>query len=218
MRALSALIRTGPGLLGPLSLLGVCACTGVLGESEERVGEAELAIQGGYVDEGDPNVVGITSRGQPNCSEPVYGSTHSWGQYLKETVYYAAEIGGYDAPLWVYGQPTDPWYNTPVGGDCVENNCSVCYAGECTRYCIDEVHACPKGYKCDAVDEGKICKRIEEEEPEPDDADDGNGADTAEGDGCSAGGTEDPTNPVPWKPALSLALVGLALVRARSRR
>ncbi len=161
-------------------------------------------------------VVGITSRGSQGCESPIYGSTHSWGQFLKEAVWYGAEVGGYDAPLWVYGQPTDPWYDGPVGGDCEELGCSVCWLDECTHYCIDEVDSCPKGYECSAVEEGKICKpkEVDDEPTEDDDGDEGDAADSAAGDGCSMGG-EDPTNPVPWKPALGLALIGLVALRKR---
>ena len=194
-------------------------CTGVASyvKDTEWIGDEGICSgdSGGPAFDLQGRVVGITSRGFQGCDDPVYGSTHSWGQFLKETVYYAAELGGYTAPLWVYGQPTDPWYNTPVGGDCVENNCSVCWNSECTRYCIDEVDSCPKGFECGAVEDGKICQRVEEEPPTgDDDGGSGDGADTAE-DGCSVGGSDDPTNPVPWKPAVALGLIALALVRAR---
>lgn len=160
-------------------------------------------------------VVGITSRGAQGCESPVYGSTHSWSDFLKETVVYAAEQGGYDPPVWALGQPTDPAYNGPVGGDCEELGCAVCWAGECTRYCVDEV-PCPSGYECVAVTDGKVCQAVKEDPPGDDGGGDGDGdgADGAESGGCSVGG-DDPTNPVPWKPAVIVGLLGLALARRR---
>lgn len=161
-------------------------------------------------------VVGVTSRGGQNCTTPVYGSVHSWGEWVRQTALYAAEQGGYEAALWAQGQPTDPSWNGPVGGDCVENGCSVCWADECTRYCAGDF-ACPDGYQCEQVkDDGTaVCTEISAPEPPP--ADDGGDSadDDEDGGGCTlATPGDDPTTPVPWR----LVVLGIAVASLAERR
>ncbi len=159
-------------------------------------------------------VVGVTSRGSVNCDEPIYGSVHQWGEWIKETALHAAEVGGYEPAAWVTGFPTDPKFNAPIGGNCEENGCGICWKNECTRYCADNA-PCPDGYECDEVQEGtSVCVEIPPPPP-PGDGGDG-GGDTAEDDGCTVASSPgaDPTNPVPWL----LGVGALALVAARRRR
>jgi len=110
-------------------------------------------------------VVGVTSRGAQDCGAPVYGSAFGWGDWIKEGALHAAEVGGYAAPPWANGQPTDPEYNYPVGGACVSPD--ECASGRClsdsdetycTRACT-EVATCPDGYICD-LSHGGVCKRV----------------------------------------------------------
>lgn len=164
-------------------------------------------------------VVGVTSRGGANCSNPVYGSVHSWGQWIKDTAIYAAQLGGYEPPKWASGWPTDPVYNLPVGDSC-DTGCPLCVGDICTRACSDDLAPCDEGYVCQAVEDGsQYCQPAPTPQDDPkkkkknsDSAD----ADEEAGSGCSAGGREDPTNPVPWK-ASAFALAALAL-RRRTRR
>jgi len=168
-------------------------------------------------------VVGVTSRGGPDCSSPIYGSTHSWGDWIKSAALQAAEVGGYDAPLWAQGFPTDPTYNGPVGGDCEENGCSVCWKGYCTRQCNLENAPCPDDYTCEEVEEGTAVCVANAPAPAADDDgdDDGDGSNADSGDdGCSAASGSgvrprplDPTNPVPW-----FLGVGALVAFARRRR
>jgi MYXO-CTERM domain-containing protein len=203
-------------------LLVTCAeddCTGVSQYVKESEWIGDEGICSG--DSGGPaldlsgRVVGVTSRGGPNCSSPVYGSVHSWSEWIRQTALYAAEQGGYEPALWAQGQPTDPWWNGPVGGDCAENACSVCWSDECTRYCVGDF-ACPDGYQCEQIkDDGTaLCTEIPAPEPPPsDDADPAD--DDGEDGGCSlAAPSDDPTTPVPWR----LAALGVALASLSRRR
>jgi MYXO-CTERM domain-containing protein len=198
-------------------------CTGVSQFVKESEWIGDEGICSG--DSGGPafdllgRVVGVTSRGGANCSSPVYGSVHSWGDWIRETAVYAAEQGGYEPALWALGQPTDPSWNGPVGGDCAENNCGVCWNDECTRYCAGDF-ACPDGYRCEQVkDDGtSLCAPIPPPDPAPDSDEDGDGdADEGDDSGCSVATTsgDDPTTPVPWR--LVAFGVGLAALSRRRR-
>lgn len=176
-------------------------------------------------------VVGVTSRGAYDCDNPVYGSVHGWGQWLKETTVYAAGLGGYDPPPWALGASTDPSYDDPTGDACAApTDCSsdLCwYGGYCSRSCNDAT-PCPEGFACTDQAEagGPICTKIE-----ADDTSAGAGAgdpgsedeekstpsgDSAEDDGggCSFTG-RDPVTPVPW--VMGLAIVGGLVARRRRR-
>src|SRR5262249_42048967 len=63
-------------------------------------------------------VIGVASRATPDCKYPVFGYVFAWAQWTKDTVTYAAGIGGYAPPPWTTGWPTDPAYSMPVGAPC----------------------------------------------------------------------------------------------------
>lgn len=193
-------------------------CTGVSSyvKVEEWIGDTGICSgdSGGPALDMAGRVVGVTSRGGPNCSSPIYGSVHQWGDWIKESALHAAEVGGYEPAAWVTGFPTDPKFNAPIGGDCEENGCGICWSNECTRYCADNA-PCPDDYECQEVKEGtSVCVAIPPP-PDPPTGDDG-GDTSGEDDGCSVGAAPgtDPTNPVPWL----LGVGALALVAARRRR
>lgn len=141
-------------------------------------------------------VIGVTSRGVLGCEDPIYGYVLSWGQWIKDTVIHGAELGGYPAPAWATGFPTNPIYTAPVGGDCDAGCASgVCLKGYCTRPCTD-IASCPDGYSCGGED--PVCQ----EDPE-----DG---------GCSVSQpSPDPTKPIPW--FIGAAVGAIALLRRRRR-
>ncbi|MFO0551185.1 MAG: S1 family peptidase [Polyangiaceae bacterium] len=167
-------------------------------------------------------VVGVTSRGGINCSQPIYGAVHGWADWLKSSALHAAEVGGYDPPPWATGRPTDPSYNLPVGGDCTENSCELCWHDVCTTYCNDQA-PCPDGYECDEVQSDTfVCVEIPPP-PEPTTTGSGGGGDTdtSGDDGCGispsgARSSQDPTNPVPW--AFGAGLLAAVVLRIRRRR
>jgi len=155
----------------------------------------------------------------------------SWGQWIKDTVQYAAQpsLGNYDPPGWVSGRSTDIAYNGPVGGACGLPGCpsNICIntgtdLGEyCSRKC-DEVSTCPGGFECDA-DLG-LCA----DAPKPPDSSSGTGPSIdaspgaigitrASAGGCSLSPGPDPTTPIPWKTAALFAVALGALGRRRRR-
>lgn len=204
-----------------------CAETGCTGMSQfmtSKEWQGDTGICSG--DSGGPaldlqnRVVGVTSRGGQNCSLPIYGAVHSWGDWIKESARHAADVGGYEAAAWANGGPTEPAYNGPVGGDCKENGCGTCWEGECTRLC-NENAPCPEDYTCEEVQEGtSVCVPVEDP-PQGDDgsddaSDDGGTAD--EGDGCSTAAAKDPTNPVPWAVLVGGAALYMSSKRRRSTK
>jgi MYXO-CTERM domain-containing protein len=151
-------------------------------------------------------VIGVTSRGAFGCEDPIYGYVLSWGQWIKDTVLHAAELGGYPAPAWATGYPTDPIYSAPVGDTCeAGDTCAsgICLKGYCSRPCSDAA-ACPSGYSCKG--EEPLCYKNQKKS-----ADDDTG-----GISCSlVQPNQDPTKPIPW--FVGAALGALALLRRRRR-
>lgn len=169
-------------------------------------------------------VVGVTSRGVQGCDDPVYGATHAWGEWIKETAARAATMGGYDPASWVTGWPTDPAFSFEVGQACTDGaECasSYCFRETCTRQC-NEAAPCPEGYACEAPDAAggvSICT-VPAEDPPPDEDDaasassGGSSDDATDAGGCTIGLQRDPVTPVPWLVGAALAL-GLARRRRR---
>ena len=158
---------------------------------------------GGPALDAEGRVVGVTSRGQSGCEAPIYGDVYSWADWIEQTAQHAAQVGGYAAPPWVTGYPTDPAYSDPVGGacgsatTCPSNICLADAAGPyCSRLC-EETAPCPSGYTCENIEGLSICQRP----PAP-----------AGHSGCSVPGA-DPTKPIPW-----LVPVGLGALALRCRR
>jgi MYXO-CTERM domain-containing protein len=164
-------------------------------------------------------VIGITSRGGAGCTSPVYSEVFGVGEWVKETTAHGAKVGGYTAPAWTAGFPTDPMFNTPVGGGCTQaSDCasSSCVAGISTSYCTrpcNDAATCPDGYTCDTAKLG-VCVQ---DAPPPivtttaTTATSGN----PESGGCSIGSGDDPTKPVPWLTG-SAVIAALALRRRRA--
>jgi hypothetical protein len=178
-------------------------------------------------------VVGITSRGDKDCTMSIYTQVFGWGEWIKQMGVEAAKLGGYDPMPWSTGWPTDPAYADPVGaacqvdGDCPASRCASDPAGSyCTRLC-DDAAPCPDGYQCDA--EQKACLRVPPPPAEPPSGAGGGAAQpagsakadpNASGDGGSTGGCSirrgtDPTKPAPW---FAGAVAAAALLARRRRR
>jgi MYXO-CTERM domain-containing protein len=193
-------------------------CPNYLVKDSEWLGDIGIC----HGDSGGPSldlenrVIGVTSRGSVGCDSPVYGYVLTWAQWLKDTTVYATGLGGYPAPPWSTGYPTDPQYSMPIGdlcavpADCKSNGCLHDGIGSyCTRLCNDAA-PCPEGYTCDQENLG-VCVRVYPD-PVPLPADDEAGAETS----CAVGRRPgaDPTKPVPW---LTIAVIA-ALARLRRRR
>ena len=163
-------------------------------------------------------VIGITSRGAADCKSPVYSDVFGVGEWVKTTTAHGAKVGGYTAPAWATGFPTDPKFNTPVGGACMQaTDCasSDCRAGATASYCTRPCNAaatCPHGYTCDA---GKLDVCLQNPPPLLPVLASTSSGETAPSKGCSVGAGDDPTKPVPWLTG-TVVLAALALRRRRA--
>jgi MYXO-CTERM domain-containing protein len=184
-------------------------CPSVYVKPSEFIGDKGIC-QG---DSGGPSldlqnrVIGVTSRGSFGCEDPIYGYVFSWGQWMKDTVKHGAELGGYPAPAWTDGFPTDPAYTAPVGGSCAGGETcpsGLCLNGYCTRPC-NEIATCPDSYTCKG--DAPVCFKDKKKS---------NNDDSSGGVSCSMGpSSPDPTKPIPW--FVGAALGALALLRRRRR-
>jgi MYXO-CTERM domain-containing protein len=141
---------------------------------------------------------------------PIYGDVYSWSAWIKSTALHAAQVGGYTAPSWATGYPTDPAYSDPIGGacgsatTCPSNLCLADSDGSyCTRLCEDAA-PCPSGYSCNTVEGDQLCQRPAPPPSTP-----------AAKSGCSVQAA-DPTKPIPW--FFGVGLGALALLRRRRAR
>jgi MYXO-CTERM domain-containing protein len=167
---------------------------------------------GGPALDAQGRVVGVTSRGATGCVDPIYGDVYSWASWIKSTALHAAEVGGYTAPAWATGYPTDPIFSYPIGATASCSTANACPSGlclgdgegaYCTRAC-ETAAPCPSGYTCATVGKQQVCERVV---PPPA---------TSTSSGCSVE-ADDPTKPVPWSTGV-LGLAALALLRRRRRR
>lgn len=87
-------------------------------ESTEFRGETGICSgdSGGPALDADGKVVGVVSRGGPDCSVPVYGTVTAWRDFLTTTAREAADLGGYEAPYWVTTGFSDPPELPSMGG------------------------------------------------------------------------------------------------------
>ncbi|MBX3184070.1 MAG: S1 family peptidase [Polyangiaceae bacterium] len=61
-------------------------------------------------------VIGVVSRGGPNCSTPIYGAVAYWSDWIREVALDAAQKGGYEPASWVTTGITDPGNGTGGAG------------------------------------------------------------------------------------------------------
>ncbi len=82
--------------------------TGV--EASEFVGDTGICSgdSGGPALDSAGKVVGVVSRGGPDCSAPVYGSVASWKDWIIGVAKQAAVQGNYTPPFWVQTGLSDP--------------------------------------------------------------------------------------------------------------
>lgn len=147
-------------------------------ESTEFRGETGICSgdSGGPALDTDGKVVGVVSRGGPDCSTPVYGTVTAWRDFIIETATDAAQLGDYEPPFWVTTRSSDPPV-LGVGGagaggapplsaegepcassaECVAG--SVCFgtgSGVCTRTCSSTAD-CGAGEVCEDVGGASLC-------------------------------------------------------------
>jgi hypothetical protein len=127
-----------------------------------------------------------------------------------DTAIHAAELGGYDAPPWATGWPTDPEYNYPIGGACDETCLSnACLADECTRLCNDAA-PCPDTHECVPINDTQSACQLK---PPP--TKKKHQTVTTTTCALSPEREKDPTNPVPW---FTFGALALGLVTRRQKR
>jgi hypothetical protein len=148
-------------------------------ESTEFLGETGICSgdSGGPALDANGKVLGVVSRGGPECSEPIYGSVAAWRDFIVETAKEAAVLGEYEAPFWVKTGSSDAPVLIGAGGASSErapgaegdacssgSDCSkslICYAaagssGVCTASCSVTAD-CADGMICRPVGNTSIC-------------------------------------------------------------
>lgn len=104
--------------LGDLSIECQPGSCGEGVESTEFRGETGICSgdSGGPALDADGKVVGVVSRGGPDCGTPVYSTVTAWHDFIIDTAKDAAKLGGYDPPFWVTTGLSDaPVVVTPDG-------------------------------------------------------------------------------------------------------
>jgi hypothetical protein len=205
----------------------VANCTGESGCANPAVKPSEWEGNEGicHGDSGGPaldafgRVMGVTSRGYPGCSSPIYGDPRAYAGWIREATLYGAQLGGYDPPLWASGGSTDPESTMPVGDECSEPaDCPTNRCVEdgkwnyCTRACSDEA-PCPEGYYCD-VGGLDVClwDRPEKDDEDRDDEDDDDDKEPVSG--CSTASSRSRSDVF----FAALFAAACALLRSISRR
>ena len=150
-------------------------------ESTEFRGETGICSgdSGGPALDAEGKVVGVVSRGGPDCSTPVYSTVTAWHDFIINGATEAAELGGYDPPFWVTTGLSDPPLVVGQGGAggatgepaslgqaCDSANACqsdlVCYAsdstasGTCTKVC-QATSDCGDGQACIDTGSTSVC-------------------------------------------------------------
>jgi hypothetical protein len=213
-----------------LSGLSIACEPGTCGdgvESTEFRGETGICSgdSGGPALDADGKVVGVVSRGGPDCSTPVYGTVTAWRDFIIDTATEAAKLGGYEPAFWVTTHSSDPPFVGGAGGaggaggeepaaaaegePCASSReCAaglVCYAdaghgtGTCTATCASTTD-CSTGQVCEDRGGASVCVAPSGS------ADDKGGCALAAAPSRSRGSA-----------AVLLSLLGLAALRSRRR-
>lgn len=155
-------------------------------ESTEFRGETGICSgdSGGPALDADGKIVGVVSRGGPDCGTPVYSTVTAWHDFIIDTAKDAAKLGGYDPPFWVTTGLSDAPVVVPPDGAagaagagganepdaasqdqaCAERACQadlVCYApagkaATCTATCTATAD-CREGQVCQPSGKVSVC-------------------------------------------------------------
>lgn len=119
-------------------------------ESTEFRGERGICSgdSGGPALDADGKVVGVVSRGGPDCSTPVYSTVTAWQDFITETAKEAAELGGYEAPFWVTTGLSDPPVLVGQGGAGGQGGATGAPGLASEGEACDSVNACSGGLVC----------------------------------------------------------------------
>jgi hypothetical protein len=147
------------------------------GEADCLAAEVEDVVDGEWTgngavcsgDSGGPaldqqdRVIGVTSRGDQDCTLSVYGNPSGHALWVKNATVYASGMGQYQAPAWTAGATVDPAHALPVGSVCGSgDDCpsGICITeperSYCSRTCSD-VGPCPEEYDCTDQGSGPVC-------------------------------------------------------------
>lgn len=203
-----------------VSCVGTGCSTGLAApdvKSTEWKGEKGICHgdSGGPAFDTQGRVIGVTSRGAAGCFQPVYGAVQGLAPWIKDSTIHGAEVGGYTAPRWTTGFPTDRAFAIPPGAPCSKPE--DCASGMCindgnAEYCTRACNArapCEEGYACDDKNL-HVCFQAPSQTKESD------VSQTKSGCSIAPGLAADPTKPVPWFTAG--ALVALFAGRRRAGR
>ncbi len=94
------------------------ACNTELVHASEWIADSPVCSgdSGGPALNADGQIVGVTSRGDADCTLGIYTSVYAWRDFIREKTFEAAESGHYSPPAWA-GEPPpgfDP--GLPTGG------------------------------------------------------------------------------------------------------
>lgn len=146
-------------------------------ESTEFRGETGICSgdSGGPALDAQGKVVGVVSRGGPDCSTPIYGTVTAWRDFIVSTAVDASVAGGYEPSFWVTTLSSDPPSAGGAGGapaeapggaegdacktsgECAEG--LVCFGNEtgiCRVTCASTAD-CDAGEVCEEVGGASLC-------------------------------------------------------------
>jgi hypothetical protein len=178
----------GPAYMGALEWVGhpmVAHTGGRGGDSGSSAFDAKGRIIGIFVRHKEYGASSTTP------DDLIHESMPANATFLSDGVKHAATLGGYEAPAWTGGWPTDPAFNGAIGGAC-DDACAtdLCADARCTRRCSDAA-PCPDAMRCaegdDGVDVCRLAKTTGEGGGQPAPQPPEGGCATAQGSGRHAG-------------------------------
>lgn len=99
-------MRANDNLVG---CVGAFECNGTGATGTEWAAEAPICSgdSGGPALDAQGRVIGVASRGDPDCTIGIYSAIDSWRTLIIDTAIDAADDGGYDPPSWTGAAPMD---------------------------------------------------------------------------------------------------------------